>query len=284
MPKPHSLLRLTQRLYNVPHLVDKKTFSAVSAYVDSRNAGLMSFTDDDEENETVPAFDQEADLGVITIIGPLTYRSSGFEALCGGFSYEMLIEQAEEMLDNGIKTIVIDCDSGGGEAYGCFETANQLRQMCDEAGAKLYGYVDGSACSAMYGLICACDEVIANPYAEVGSIGVLIALMNDSKALEQEGYQRTFISAGDDKIPFADDGSWREGFLQDLQTKVDALYGNFVAHVSKYTGIAASDVTDTQARVFMADEALKLGLVNSIMTRSEFVSYIVNKQKGASNA
>jgi hypothetical protein len=34
----------------------------------------------------------------------------------------------------------------------------------------------------------------------------------------------------------------------------------------------------------MAQDALKIGMINQIMTEPEFTSYIVNKQKGASNA
>lgn len=156
--------------------------------------------------------------------------------------------------------------------------------MCDAAGVKLYAYNDGCVASACYALACVADEVISNPHAETGSIGVLIALINDSKHLEDEGYTRSFISAGASKIPFAADGTWREGFLEDLQTKVDALYGDFCQHVSTYTGLSVDDAKATEAKMFSSAEALSLGLINSIMTRSEFVSYIVSKQKGTQDA
>jgi ClpP class serine protease len=188
----------------------------------------------------------------------------------------MLIDQTEDLIEAGAKTIILDMDSGGGEAYGCFEAVDEVRSMCNAAGVKLLGYIDGSACSAAYAIVCACDEVVINPYGDAGSIGVLIALYNDSKMLENEGIQRTFVTDGSDKVPFADDGSWREGFLADMQKRVAELGDAFRAHVSKYTGLSTKDLKDTQARVYSAQDALSIGLVNKIMTRSEFVDYVLS--------
>lgn len=277
--KAHSLHRLLSSLYGRPHLISKEGFQSISTYLNSRNTGLMTFPEESQGAATKPELKMERGIGVITIRGPLTYRTTGWESFCGGFSYEMLLEQTEELIGSGVKTIVIDADSGGGEAYGCFESADEFRKLCTDNDVKVYGYVDGNACSAMYGIICACDEVICNPFAEVGSIGVLICLYNDSKHLEQAGYERIFITDGSEKIPFADDGSFREGFIEDLEKRVAELGDTFREHVSKYTGLSVQSLKDTQAKVYPAKEALSLGLVNKILTRSEFVQYVMDQHK-----
>lgn len=276
----HKLLRLAASLRNRPHLISKAGFQEIEAYLSARNASMLEFPQEPEPEDTEDSPDGEVvnGIGCITIRGPLTYRTSGWEAFCGGFSYDMLLEQAEELIEAGATTIVLDMDSGGGEAYGCFESVDELRAMCDAADVDLLGYVDGSACSAAYAIICACDEVVANPFADVGSIGVLIALYNDSKALEQEGIQRTFVTDGSDKVPFADDGSWREGFLEEMQQRVSELGDSFRAHVSKYTGMSVKDIKDTQAKVYSAQDALSMGLINKIMTRSDFIDYVVSQK------
>lgn len=275
----HKLLRLAASLRNKPHLISKEGFREIESYLSARNAGAaLPFPDDSEDVEIQPELEDQAGIGIITIRGPLTYRTSGWEAWCGGFSYEMLLDQAEELIEAGAKTIIIDADSGGGEAYGAFESADELRKMCDDNGVELLGYIDGCACSAMYALICVCDEVVINPFGEAGSIGVLICLYNDSKMLEQVGIERTFVTDGDDKVPFADDGTWREGFLEDLQERVVELGDAFRAHVSKYTGISTDDIKATQAKVYSAQEALSIGFVNKIMTRSEFVDYVISQK------
>lgn len=284
--KAHKLHRLTQSLWNTPHLVTQSAFDNATAYLTSRNkAGLMTFADDEEEQEEQePSFDEVSGIGVLSVQGSLTYRSMA--SMCGeaGCSYTDILEDAEEMLEAGVTTIIMDIDSGGGQGYGAFECANELRTLCDQYGATLVAYNDGYMASAAYALGCVADLVVSNPYAETGSIGVLIAIVNDSKHLEQEGYARNFVTAGKSKVPFAEDGSWREGFVEELQTKVDELYGDFVDHVATYTGLSAEVIKGTEAKMYCADDALALGLINKIMTRSEFTTYIVNKHKGALDA
>jgi len=277
--KAHKLQRLLSSIYGKPLLISKTGFQSISGYLQSRNAELMKFPEEDESKLVpAPAMDENSGVGIIEIRGPLTYRTTGWEAFCGGYSYEMLLEQAEELIESGVKTIVMDCDSGGGEAYGCFESANELRKMCDDNGVKLLAYVDGSACSAMYGIACVADEVVSNPFSDVGSIGVLIALYNDSKHLEQEGYERIYITDGTDKVPFDSEGNFKDSFLEELQTRVAQLGDEFRSHVAAYTGLSVEALKSTQARVYSAQDALSMGLINKIQTRSEFVSYVLSNQ------
>lgn len=282
MPK-HSLFRLSQKLKNVPHLIEKNSFNSLAAYLNSRNTNLMMLPQVAEDESGVDEPDDLDDLGgigVINISGPLTYKETGWEAMCGGCSYESILEQADEYVDNGATALVLVVDSGGGEAYGAFETADRMRSICDDAGIPMIAYVDGMACSAAYALACAADEVIINPYGEAGSIGVLICLTDDSKYMEQEGFKNIYISAGAEKIPYNEDGSFKTEFLDDLQMKVDTLYEGFCEHVSGYTGLSVEDVKATEAKVFMAQDALSLGLVNKIMTNVEFVQYVASIQRG----
>lgn len=283
--KAHALHKLTESLYGKPLLVNKQTFDSVTSYLNTRNAGMMlpMAPEQDEPPEAPDDLDDISGVGIIEVCGPLTYKATGWEAFCGGCSYENILDQADDMLEAGATTIILSIDSGGGEAYGVFLAAQELRKMCDDAGAQLIAYVDGTCASAAYALACVCDSVIANPYAEVGSIGVLICLTDQSKALEEAGIRPVFISAGAQKIPYAEDMSFRPEFLADLQYKVDTLYEAFAEHVSSFTGLSVEDIKATEAKTFMAKDALEQGLVNKIMSNSEFVDYIVSKQ-GAQDA
>jgi len=287
---PHKLFKLTQKLYGVPHLVSQQSFNNITSYLSTRNAGLMKLVpmigaDDTEDPSEAPDdLDDISGVGIIEVCGLLTYKPSEFEALCGGCSYTGVLEQAEELIEAGATHIILSVDSGGGEAYGVFLAGQSLREMCDEAGVSLTAYVDGTCASAAYALACVCDEVIANPFAEVGSIGVLICLEDSSENMKQEGFKNVFISAGAQKIPYAEDGSFRPEFLSDLQDKVDSLYDSFAEHVSTYTGLSTEDIKATEARTFMAKDAMGKGLVNKIMSNDEFVDYIVTKQQGVQGA
>ena len=284
----HELIRLRAKLFDTPLLVDSKSFESILNYVDKRCEGTVDVTPkaDNEFSMYSTLHYQESNLGVIHISGPLTNKSTGWEAFCGGTSYESIKEDFEALLEEGVKTVAFMVESGGGEAYGMMDTGNYLRKLADENGVKIISYVDGLSASAAYGLTAISDEIITNKNSEIGSIGVLIRLMNDSKALEMEGYERSFISAGTQKIPFAEDGSFRKEFLDDLQYKVDALYKDFTEYVAEHRNLSVEAVRNTQANTFLAEDAIALGLADQTMTQEEFYSYLSgqaqNNKEGSS--
>jgi ClpP class serine protease len=274
----HSLLRLKSKIVNVPHMIDSSSFETIVDYVNKRCSG-------DVETSPEALFDGEpkqltynADIqtGVIEISGPLTYKPTMFAALCGGTSYEGLKEDFSAMVDAGAKTIAFIVDSPGGEAYSVFDTANYLRKLADDNGVRILAYVDGLSASAGYALTAIADEVITNSQSELGSIGVVVRLMNDSKALEMEGYERTYVFAGESKTPFADDGSFRPDFISDIQSKVDTLYTEFTEFVATHRNLTVETVKSTQARTFLAKEAIELGLADSSMTVDQFYNYLAD--------
>lgn len=283
----HNLFRLTQKLYGTPLLIEPNSFNTIEAYLTNRNLGLMQIAPQrmPEKEQKPDDIDDVSGVGVIEIHGPLTNRSMPMDAMCGavGMSYEGIVESVDALIEAGATTIVMCFDSGGGEAYGVFEAADRIRSMCDDAGVSLLSYIDGSCCSAAYAIACAADAVICNPYGECGSIGVMVKLQDDSEHMKQEGHKDIYIYAGKEKVPFADDGSFKPEFLSKLQAKVDMLYMSFSSHISKYTGLSTDEVMGMEAKCFLADDAKANGLVNEIMSHSDFVDYIVNKQQESIN-
>jgi ClpP class serine protease len=277
----HSLMRLTGELYGTPHLISLEGFKTITNYLDLRNANLASFPQEMTQPKQEKHFDVSAGIAVIPIHGATTYRETAITAMCGLASYEGILNKASEAIEAGVKTIVLDLDSGGGSAQGCFSSANELRKMCDDSGVSLIGFVDGSCCSAAYALGCVCDELIADPHASVGSIGVLIGLTDASEKDKMEGVSTVYITDGKNKVPFDKDGKFKSEFLEDLQKKVSYLGDEFRKHVNFHTSIPVENLKNTQAKVFMANEALELGLITSIMPKSDFISYVV---KGKTNA
>lgn len=282
MPK-HSLLRLASKIYNVPHLILPASFNIVLDYLDSRNTGvsLMIPLDNSDPDEAEPTMD--SGLAIISVEGSLSYKP--VMTICGevGTSYQSLQDDVEEAIEAGCTTIVLDMASGGGEASHVFQTAENIRSMCDDAGVKLIAYADVMACSAAYALSVIADEVIVNPSSCVGSIGCVVALMDTSKAMEQAGLKRIFIVSGEAKVPFAEDGSFKQDFLDEIQKDVNELNDEFAAFVSKYSGLDVDTIKGFQAKTFNAQEALDAGLANKVMTNKEFAQYIATLHQGVIN-
>jgi len=278
MKKQRPVHRLASELYLQPHLISAHAFSTISTYLELRNRGMLDVMDNDGDDDTDPSDVAPTiiagKVGLIDIHGSLTNKP--IVSMCGatGTSYAGILDQASDLIELGCTTLVLDVSSGGGEAFNCFQSANAMRQMADDAGVYIIAYVQDCAASAAYALAVVADEVIAHPQGQVGSIGVLVALLNNSKAIAQAGITRTFVTAGANKIPFDANGDFTDKFLSDLQEQVDELYVQFCNHVSTYTGLSVEDIEATEASVFPAPKALALGLINSVMTNEEFASYI----------
>ena len=274
----HELLRLTQSLYNKPHLVTGSYLNEIVSFLENRNDGKFELAVQD----TVTAksrelnYNPDTKIGWVSMEGPLTYLQ--YYGLCGpsGPSYQTIRDEVNQMLESGAKYIVLDQDSPGGEAYQAFETANHIRQQADKYGAKIIAYVDGSSHSASYVFSSVADEVIMNPQAEVGSIGVVVKLRNVNEAMKKMGVEDTYIYAGDSKVPFDSEGNFSEGFLSDIQEKVNVLYEEFASHVSGYRNLSKEAVVATQAKTFVASKAIELGLADKQMTINEFAEYLAD--------
>lgn len=218
--------------------------------------------------------DPDTNIGYLSIEGTLVNRAGTIQACTELTSYEGLKSTFEAQVAEGITTCVMMFDSGGGEAYRAFASANAVRKLATENGVKLIAYIDGTSASASYAWSVIADEVIANPMARVGSVGVVVQLYNDTGYLENLGVKRSFIYAGGNKVPFDADGEFTQAFLDGLQESVDKSYNSFVDHIAQYRNMDRQAVIDTQASVFDADKALTVGFIDKVMEVEEFETYL----------
>lgn len=273
-----ALVRMAQSVYNTPHLITQSSLESIAAYLEGRNEGITLKVDANSKAQQ-PAeiqFSTATGIGVISIEGPLTYAPQPFAAMCGlsDSSYQNMVRQFDTLLKVGAKTIILDVDSPGGQAYGCFETGRYLRAEADKHGINLVAYVDGLAASAGYALAASAHEIVMNPSAEAGSIGVVVRLRNTNEAMRKAGISDTYIYAGNNKIPFDASGGFKKEFIADVQERVDTLYEEFVAYTSQIRGLPKKLVIDTQAKTYSAKDALGIGLADRVMTRQEFSEYL----------
>lgn len=218
-----------------------------------------------------------SNTGLIQINGALVADSMGnMEALCGLTSYESIKNQMVAYTQNSsIKRVLLHISSGGGEAYKVFSSCNEVKDLAKKHGIELIAYVDGTCASAAYAFASISDQIISHPESgNIGSIGVVMQLVNDSKALEQKGYDRQFVYSGNSKIPFDQNGAFRADFISDLQAKIDETYQTFVTHVSTNRKMSKQDVIKTEAKTYTAKKAISLRLVDHLMTESELFEYL----------
>ena len=285
----HQLLRLKSEVFNKPQLMHLTEFNDIVDYLnngrslESIQTNMFLDNEDDEQPQgKYPSFvtmNEDTSTAVIDFSGTLTYKPMFDMATCGmGLSYQTLKSVFTDLvLEDGIKNISMIVNSGGGQAHGCFDSANFVKELLQDNGASLTAYVDGGAFSAAYAWIAIADEIVMSKDSEVGSIGVVIQLMNNSKALEKEGYERSFVYSGDAKIAFDESGAFSKEFIASLQESCDEQYEEFINHVSLHRNIDKELVRGTQANTFNSKDALTLGLADKVMTYEQFMDYLASK-------
>lgn len=279
----HKLTRLSKSILEQPQLITQARFEEIAAVLENRDESLIQaaqeaqLAHDKESNSSSKEDLAETTVGVLRIEGALTNKPTMFGALCGLTSYQELLQQTDELCAlESVTSIMMLVDSGGGEAYNLFSTARSIREKVNASGKKLIAYIDGLSASAAYGLTAIADEVIMHPDATVGSIGVVVRLVNSSKAEKEAGFETTYITAGASKVPFDDEGAFRAEFKADIQDRVDELYTGFIDHVSNFRSMTAEAVKGTEAKVFSANKAIELGLVDKVMENEEFYEYLAD--------
>lgn len=206
------------------------------------------------------------EVTVIPIMGALTQRGSWF-----GMSLEGIRQTFRSALaDSGVKAIVLEFDSPGGDVYGVEELATEIRQG---RGTKpIVAVANALAASAAYYLASQAEEVFVTPSGEIGSIGVYGAHEDWSRALDQMGITITLISAGEGKV----DGNPFEPLTDEvraaIQSDVDRYYGMFAAAVSKGRGVNVDVVrSEWKAKVYGAKDAVKIGMATQVGTIDDAV-------------
>lgn len=287
MSGAHQLIRLRGEVLNKPQLMNIVEFNDITNYLNDRNSTLEAFKvvdtklDGSSEDSKYPSYvsvNEDTKTAIIDFNGALTYKPMFSFATCGyGLSYQTLKTVFQDLLESDVTNISMVVNSGGGQAYACFDSANYVRQLLNDYNGSLSVLVDGVAFSAAYAWIAIADEIVMTRDAQAGSIGVVIELYNDNKALEKEGYSRTFVYSGSAKIPFDKDGEFTEEFITGLQASCDELYEEFISHVSLHRDIDKELVRGTQANTFSSKESIELGLADEVMTFEEYMNHLASK-------
>ena len=209
-------------------------------------------------------------IGVINITGPI-FRYGAVEACSTVYGTQHFAEALAKLEeDRDIEKIVLNFDTGGGEASGIAELAEQIRACSKPTTA----YIDGVGASAGYWLASACDKVVANETALVGSVGVVFAFLDTRKMEEKIGVERieivSTVSPNKRVDIKSDDGRAK------IQTLADDLAEIFVANIASYRGVTPAYVKENFGKgdVMIASKALEAKMIDEIGTFEALITQL----------
>ena len=149
-----------------------------------------------EKHNTSQLLSVEDGIGVVSIEGPILRKPDLFDRVILGATSSVEIGQAirEAAGRDDIKAVLLDIDSPGGTVAGTPELAAAVASLNDRK--PVYAFSCGQMCSAAYWIGSQARAVYATPSAQVGSIGVVQAVIDDSAALASEGIKVEVFSVG----------------------------------------------------------------------------------------
>jgi signal peptide peptidase SppA len=207
---------------------------------------------------------------IVDIHGPLEHHEHPFFA-----SFENLHRIVCAALDRAdVRAVVMRIDSPGGVANGMAQASQALRRHADRMGKPLYAYADEQICSAAYGIACAADEIWGPPTAEIGSVGVILPVVDQTKANEEAGLRVELLVTGDRKGDGHPDKPLDDAAREALQERVDAIGRDFFALVAESRGMSPEAVQALQAGVFIGAGAVDAGLADGVASFPEFLEVV----------
>lgn len=213
-------------------------------------------------------------VAVIEAVGVMGKRMDMFSAWSGGISTQRLqLLIAEALDDPAVDAIVISVDSPGGAVDGIMQLGQWLTRIRAEKTKPLYCFADGQAASGGYLLAACCDKIFCESPATIGSMAVVACHYDRSVQDANNGVKRTFITSGKYKRMANDAEPLSQEGREYLQYFVDRYHGMFVELVVAGRGKDAETVGNLFAdgRVWLAREALELGMIDGIKTLAETI-------------
>lgn len=165
--------------------------------------------------------------------------------------------------------VVLKLESGGGAVPHYGLAASQLQRLRDRK-LKVTCCIDRVAASGGYMMAAVADQVIAAPFAIVGSVGVVTQIPNVHRLLKKHDIDFEEATAGEFKRTVTVFGEITEKGRKKLQEQLEdthALFKDFVA--AHRPQVAINEVATGE--YWLGRRALDLKLVDRLMTSDEYL-------------
>ncbi len=165
--------------------------------------------------------------------------------------------------------VVVKLESGGGLVTSYGLAASQLARL-KQAGVRLTICVDKVAASGGYMMACVADQILAAPFAIVGSIGVIAQIPNFHKILKKNDIDYREVTAGEFKRTVTMFGEITEHGMQKFRSQIEETHDLFKLFV--HENRPKMDIARVATgEYWYGTQALGLGLVDAIRTSDDYL-------------
>lgn len=237
----------------------------LEAYRELCTVNFQSPAQSNAVDEKPQPYEQQNGLATVHIHGTMlrqvSPRQKAIAAICGVRLCSME-ETAAALLqaaaDPAAHTILLDIDSPGGTVNGTPELAQVVRTISKDK--HVYAFTAGQCCSAAYWVASQADVIYAAPSATVGSIGVILPVVDSSALYDRCGLKMEVFSAGKYKSIGMDGTSLTEEQRDRLSQQVNDTWGRFKQAVTRRRSISEHDM---EGQTFYGSDAHAKKLVDA---------------------
>ena len=209
----------------------------------------------------------EDGIGVVSIEGPILRKPDLFaRVFMGATSSEDIgdaLREAGERPD--IKAVFLDIDSPGGTVAGTPELAAAVASL--NARKPVYAFSSGLMCSAAYWVASQARAIYATPSAQVGSIGVVQAVVDHSAAIEKAGIKVEVFSVGRYKAMGAPGTPLTDEQRELISSNLAEIAGEF--HAAVLARGRAIPAEAMEGQTFSGRQAQRQNLAGMVADRAE---------------
>ncbi len=172
-------------------------------------------------------------------------------------------------LDTPVDEVVVRLESGGGLVHAYGLAASQLDRV-KAKGIKLTVCVDKVAASGGYMMACVADQILAAPFAVIGSIGVVAQIPNFYRLLKKHDVDVEVMTAGDHKRTLTVLGENTPEKREMFQKDLELTHGLFKEFVSQHRPAVDIEKVAT-GEVWYGQRAVAEHLVDTLCTSDEYI-------------
>jgi signal peptide peptidase SppA len=213
-------------------------------------------------------------VAVLPLHGPIFPKANMMTEFSGATSLEEWVGELRQLVaDESIGSIILDVDSPGGMSSMVAEAMAEVRAA--RAVKPVYAVAHTMAASAAYGIASQATKMFSTPSGIVGSVGTYFVHSEEFKRRQAQGITDTVIKS--DRLKAYDIEPMTAESHAAFQEWITDMNSWFVGGIAEGRGIDVETVQQTygEGKVFAADRAHSMGLIDGIATLEEVVGQAV---------
>jgi len=213
-------------------------------------------------------------IAISQLIGPIFK----YDTLCADGVKTKFANMQKADQDPNVMAHILQIDSGGGSGFAAKFMSDGLKTL----DKPVFAFVEGFAASAAYWIASACDDIcLSSGMDQLGSIGTYVSIQDFRKYYEMQGINIIDIYATKSKDKNSHYLKAVDGDTDEIQAMVNSYNDFFIKAIENNR--ADKLQTDNKywgtGKMFFADQAVKAGLADRVMSFDSYVAFIVPELK-----